>query len=59
MQDRLLILASEVIAEYGFTAADVTATLESIPSHHWHNIRSLRIRFRILMEARKAEASAC
>lgn len=59
MQDRLLILASEVIAEYGLTAADVTEILESIPSHHWHNIRSLRIRFRILMEARKAEASAC
>ncbi|CAM7648465.1 phage N-6-adenine-methyltransferase [Atlantibacter hermannii] len=59
MQDRLLILAPEVIAEYGLTVADVTATLESIPSHHWHNIRSLRIRFRILMEARKAEASAC
>ncbi|WP_376784531.1 phage N-6-adenine-methyltransferase [Atlantibacter hermannii] len=59
MQDRLLILASEVIAEYGLSAADVNETLESIPSHHWHNIRSLRIRFRILMEARKAEASAC
>ncbi len=59
MQDRLLILASEVIAEYGLSAADVTEALESIPSHHWHNIRSLRIRFRILMEARKAEASAC
>nr|WP_121497577.1 phage N-6-adenine-methyltransferase [Atlantibacter hermannii] len=59
MQDRLLILASEVIAEYGLTAADITQTLESIPSHHWHNIRSLRIRFRLLMEARKAEASAC
>ena len=59
MQDRLLILAPEVIAEYGLTVADVTATLESIPSHHWHNIRSLRARFRLLMEARKAEASAC
>ncbi|MDA3135387.1 phage N-6-adenine-methyltransferase [Atlantibacter subterraneus] len=59
MQDRLLILASEVIAEYGLSAADVTATLESIPSHRWHNIRSLRIRFRILMESQKAEASAC
>ncbi|WP_376782832.1 phage N-6-adenine-methyltransferase [Atlantibacter hermannii] len=59
MQDRLLILAPEVIAEYGLTVADVTATLESIPSHHWHNIRSLRVRFRLLMEARKAEASAC
>lgn len=59
MQERLLILASEVIAEYGLTVADVTETLESIPSHHWHNIRSLRIRFRILMEARKAETSAC
>jgi len=59
MQDRLLILAQEVIAEYGLTVADVTATLESIPSHHWHNIRSLRVRFRLLMEARKAEASAC
>lgn len=59
MQDRLLILAQEVIAEYGLTVADVTATLESIPSHHWHNIRSLRARFRLLMEARKAEASAC
>lgn len=59
MQDRLLILAPEVIAEYGLTVADVTATLESIPSHHWHNIRSLRVRFRLLMEARKSEASAC
>lgn len=59
MQDRLLILAPEVIAEYGLTVADVTAALESIPSHHWHNIRSLRVRFRLLMEARKAEASAC
>ncbi len=59
MQDRLLILAPEVIAEYGLTVADVTATLESIPSHHWHNIRSLRARFRLLMEARKAEASSC
>lgn len=59
MQDRLLILAPEVIAEYGLTVADITATLESIPSHHWHNIRSLRARFRLLMEARKAEASAC
>jgi len=59
MQERLLILGSEVIAEYGLTVADVTATLESIPSHNWHNIRSLRIRFRILMEARKAETSAC
>lgn len=59
MRDRLLILAPEVIAEYGLTVADVTATLESIPSHHWHNIRSLRVRFRLLMEARKAEASAC
>lgn len=59
MQDRLLILAPEVIAEYGLTVADVTATLESIPSHHWHNIRSLRARFRLLMAARKAEASAC
>ncbi|MEB7923477.1 phage N-6-adenine-methyltransferase [Atlantibacter hermannii] len=59
MQDRLLILAPEVIGEYGLTVADVTATLESIPSHHWHNIRSLRVRFRLLMEARKSEASAC
>ncbi|WP_409515500.1 phage N-6-adenine-methyltransferase [Atlantibacter sp.] len=59
MQDRLLILVPEVIAEYGLTVADVTATLESIPSHHWHNIRSLRARFRLLMEARKAEASSC
>lgn len=54
MQERLLILAPEVIAEYGIEAPEVTAVLESIPQHHWHNIRSLRARFRLLMDEIKA-----
>ena len=54
MQERLLTLAPEVITEYGIEAAEVTAVLETIPQHHWHNIRSLRIRFRMLMDERKA-----
>ncbi len=54
MQERLLTLAPEMISEYGIEAPEVTAVLESIPQHHWHNIRSLRARFRLLMDERKA-----
>ncbi|MNC04145.1 DNA N-6-adenine-methyltransferase (Dam) [compost metagenome] len=54
MKTRLLTLAPEVITEYGIEAAEVTAVLESIPQHHWHNIRSLRARFRLVMDERKA-----
>lgn len=54
MKTRLLTLAPEVITEYGIEAAEVTAVLESIPQHHWHNIRSLRARFRLMMDERKA-----
>ncbi|MGO0617962.1 phage N-6-adenine-methyltransferase [Leclercia adecarboxylata] len=54
MKSRLLTLAPEVITEYGIAAAEVTAVLESIPQHYWHNIRSLRARFRLLMDERKA-----
>lgn len=54
MQERLLTLAPEMISEHGIEAPEVTAVLESIPQHHWHNIRSLRARFRLLMDERKA-----
>ena len=54
MQERLLILAPEMISEYGLACDEVTAILETIPRHHWNNIRSLRIRFRMLMDERKA-----
>lgn len=54
MKSRLLTLAPEVITEYEIKAAEVTAVLESIPKHHWHNIRSLRARFRLIMDERKA-----
>ena len=54
MQERLLTLAPEMISEYGIEAPEVTAVLEFIPQHHWHNIRSLRARFRLLMDERKA-----
>ncbi len=54
MQERLLTLTPEMISEYGIEAPEVTAVLESIPQHHWHNIRSLRARFRLLMDERKA-----
>lgn len=54
MQERLLILAPEMISEYGLACDEVTAILETIPRHHWHNIRSLRARFRLLMDERKA-----
>jgi len=54
MQERRLTLTPEMISEYGIEAPEVTAVLESIPQHHWHNIRSLRARFRLLMDERKA-----
>ncbi len=54
MQERLLTLATEMISEYGLACDEVTAILETIPRHHWNNIRSLRIRFRMLMDERKA-----
>lgn len=54
MQERLLTLAPEMISEYGLACDEVTAILEAIPRHHWNNIRSLRIRFRMLMDERKA-----
>lgn len=57
MQERLLILAPEMISEYGLACDEVTAILETIPRHHWNNIRSLRIRFRMLMDERKAGRS--
>lgn len=57
MQERLLILAPEMISEYGLACDEVTAILETIPRHHWNNIRSLRIRFRMLMDERKAARS--
>jgi len=53
MQERLLILAPEMISEYGLACDEVTAILETIPRHHWNNIRSLRIRFKMLMDERK------
>ncbi|HHF7996757.1 phage N-6-adenine-methyltransferase [Escherichia coli] len=53
MQERLLLLVDEVVTEYGLTVEQITEHLESVPRHHWNNIRSLRARFRILMEERK------
>ena len=57
MKERLLVLAPEIISEYGLSCDEVTAVLDTIPQNHWYNIRSLRIRFRLLMDERKAGRS--
>lgn len=54
MQSRLFTLAPEMLADHGFSVDDVLATMETIPPACWHNIRSLRARFRILAEETKA-----
>lgn len=54
MQSRLFTLAPEMLADHGFSVDDVLATMETIPPACWHNIRSLRARFRILAEEKKS-----
>ncbi|QMF86883.1 phage N-6-adenine-methyltransferase [Citrobacter freundii] len=54
MQSRLFTLAPEMLADHDFSVDDVLATMEIIPPACWHNIRSLRARFRILAEEKKA-----